>query len=188
MNKKRIFIASPIPPKIKEAILNLKNKEPFSRINCRFTRKENLHITILFLGYLDIKKIPLLSKKVHQVAEKFLNEKNREVFLNKVCFGPFFKLRMIWVTGESKILENLSKELKKEFEKNQIPFKNKEREFLLHITIARFQKGVVLPKELKNFSLKVGWKFSLKKIQIMESILKPKKQPEYITLEEISLI
>ncbi len=188
MNKKRIFIASPIPPKVKEAILNFKNKEPFSRINCRFTRKENLHITILFLGYLDIKKIPLLSKKVHQVTEKFLNEKNREIFLNKVCFGPFFKPRMIWVIGESKILENLSKELKKEFEKNQIFFKDREREFLLHITAARFQKGVVLPKELKNFSLKVGWKFPLKKIQIMESILKPKKQPEYITLEEISLI
>ena len=188
MNKKRIFIAVPIPPKIKEAILNLKKKEPFSRINCRFTKKENLHITILFLGNLEVAQLPLLSQITHQVVEKFLKEKEKEVFLKQVCFGPFSKPRMIWVIGESEILKKLSEKLKEELEKNQIPFKNKEREFLLHITVARFQKGVVLPKELKNFSLKVGWKFPLKKIQIMESILKPRSQPEYIVLEEIPFL
>ena len=186
MSKKRIFIAAPIPPKIKEAILHLKEKDLFSKIRCRFTKKENLHITVLFLGSVEIEKLPLIIETTKEAIKKVPLEE-KEVFLNRVCFGPFSKPRMIWVTGESEFLGKLSQTLKKEFEKKGIFFKNKEREFLLHVTVARFQKGVVLPKELKDFVLKVGWRFPLKRILVMESILKPKQQPDYIVLEEIPL-
>ncbi len=184
MTKKRVFISLALPPKIKEAILHLKEKEPFFKIRARFTKKENLHITLLFLGSLEVEKLSLLASKVEKVVKKFSKREEKEVFLNKVCFGPPFKPRMIWVTGESKILEEIAFDLKEELKKAGLPFKNKERKFLLHITLARFEKGYQLASELKNFFLKVGWRFPLKKIQIQESILRAGRQPLYLPLKE----
>ena len=111
---RRIFIAINLPENIKNKLLSYQEKWP--ELPVRWTKKENLHITLEFLGYLaDEELIELFQKTKEMVSEK----ESFSIRLNKICYGPPAKNppqsmspsdsflrsssrtpRMIWVMGE----------------------------------------------------------------------------------------
>ena len=110
MQKRKLFIEIKVPGSVKK---RLQEKiEKWKDLPVKWTKKENIHITLLFLGYVDETALPGMCYKVSEVADQFgvfdLN-------FNMIEIGPIpEKPRMIWFSGEaSEELKNLHQELQK---------------------------------------------------------------------------
>lgn len=165
----RVFIAINLPEDIKKELIFFQAKWP--DLPCRWTKKENLHITLEFLGYLTDEGIIELCQKTKEMASK------KEVFsvhLNKICYGPPDKKppRMVWVMGE----------------------KIREFNFTPHITLGRirtWQFRQMEPEERPEINEKIfppagGLTFQVNSIEVMESRLK-RGGAEYTILESAPL-
>ena len=194
----RIFIAINLPEEIKDKLVSYQYEvedlfspyrgEDFNAKICRWTKKENLHVTLEFLGYLtDEELIELCQKTRESVCEK----KSFNLNLNEICYGPPDKKpprsmnpsdsflgssasstknktpRMVWVTGE----------------------RIKEFNITPHITLGRiktWQFKQIDPEERPEIKKEIDLTFKVKSIEIMESRLK-RGGLEYIVLESIPL-
>lgn len=158
--KSRVFIAISLSEKIKNKLGEYQQKWP--ELPARWTKKENLHITLEFLGYLTDEEIVEVCQKTKKIAAE---KKPFNVCLNKICYAPPNKkpAKMIWAVG-SKI---------KEF--NVSP----------HITLARIKAWQFKQMELEEIpeiNEEIDLSFEVNSIQVMESELK-KRGPEYTILE-----
>jgi len=180
----RIFLAINLPDKIKKRLSEFK-KEWFD-LPIRLTKTENLHITLIFIGYVDTEEVIDMCKLTKEAISK---ESIFEIKLNKICFGPLNKKpRMIWAVGD--INNNLSR-LKNSLEKNLFN-SNKNtasynRSFRPHITLAKIkQKEWLKLLNKPNIEKDISLSFSVDSVKIMESYLS-RKGPEYTVLESIPL-
>jgi len=91
--RKRIFIAINLPEEIKKKLSEYQSKLPDLPI--RWVKKDNLHITLVFLGYLNDEEILEVCKITEEAASQ-----NSSFFINlkKICYGPPKKMppRMVW--------------------------------------------------------------------------------------------
>ena len=184
--KHRIFVAINLPEEIKNKLVEYQGKWP--ELPCRWTKKENLHITLEFLGYLTDEEIMELCQKTKEIASK---NKVFSVRLNKICYGPPDKKppssmspsdsfrrspssskkskapRMVWVTGE----------------------KIKEFNFTPHLTLGRIKTWDfrrMEPEERPEISEDIDLSFEVNSIDVMESQLK-RTGPDYTILESCLL-
>ena len=178
MSRHRIFIAINLPDSVKEKLSKFHFDLPL-----KWTRRDNLHITLIFLGYCTDED---LGKVCNIVKETVVKHPSFYIKLNKICYGPkgVIPPRMIWALGESK--EELFK-LKKDLEK-VLEVENKE--FYPHITLARvkvWQWKQIEPEERPEIERDISLSFKVTSIEVMESNLK-KEGPQYIVLEKVNLI
>jgi len=184
--KHRIFIAINLPENIKNRLSSYRDKWP--DLPVRWTKKENLHITLEFLGYLMDEELMELSQKTKELA---LKNESFSIHLSKICYGPpdgrapksmnalhssprstYSSIkskspRMVWVTGE----------------------KTKEFNLLPHITLGRLKTWEwrrFEPEERPEVNEEIDLTFEVNSIEIMESVLK-RTGPEYIILESCLL-
>lgn len=177
--KHRLFIAILLPEEIKEKLIDFQRR--FKKFEVRWTKSENLHLTLAFLGYTDQREIERIKEIIKKIAQKFspfiLN-------LNQITLGPDSKRpRMIWAVGEAKApLKELVEDLKNQLTREKI-FVDRKYPFKVHLTLAR-AKG----KELygRKIDKKIDLTFSVKEIALMESRLSP-KSAEYKILEKYPL-
>jgi 2'-5' RNA ligase len=184
----RIFIAINLPEKIKEELLSFQRK--FSELPARWVKKENLHITLAFLGYVKDEDIPKIIEITKNVAK---NHSPFSINLIKVCYGPpkIKPPRMVWVIGEKnenlwKLQENLKNAL---MEMKITQLEEEGRGFVPHITLARIRKWEfkqIEPEERPEIDEDVNFSFEVKSIEIMESHLK-RRGAEYTVLESCPL-
>jgi 2'-5' RNA ligase len=182
MNRNRIFIAINLPSEIKQELISYQRK--WQDLPVRWTKKENLHLTLIFLGYIaDDELLEILEKtrKIVKSHQSFL------MYFNKIYLGPPDKTpRMFWVEGQkSEELFLLKKELEEEMGEAQS--KRGGRGFRLHITLGRikmieWQRLQKKPKVEEDISITVP----VNSIEVMESHLKP-DGPDYLVLESIPL-
>lgn len=187
--KRRIFVAVNLPDKIKEKLAGYQSQ--WNEIPANWTRKENLHITLMFLGYVDDQELPEVLNTVKRISEK---SNSFSVSIDKVCYGPPRKNppRMIWATGESQELGNLHKKLEKDLisvKDEEIEEKSRDQKNTTHITLARvksweFRK--MNPEEMPIVDDDVSISFDVNSIEVMESVLK-KGGPQYLTLDSYPL-
>jgi len=162
--KHRIFIAINLPEEIKKTLVNYQEK--WLELPIRWTKKDNLHITLEFLG--DVLDEELL--KVFQDARELASKHQPfSITLNKICYGPPQKMppRMIWVVGE----------------------KIQEFDIPSHITLGRikaweFRK--IEPEERPIVDEEINLTFAVDSIEVMESQLK-RGGPSYTILESFPL-
>ncbi|PIP23993.1 MAG: RNA 2',3'-cyclic phosphodiesterase [Candidatus Nealsonbacteria bacterium CG_4_10_14_0_2_um_filter_38_17] len=113
MQRHRVFIAINLPENIKNRLV--KYQEKWLDLPVRWTRKNNIHITLVFLGNIIDEELMEIFKVVENVASK------HEFFslnLTRICYGPPQKMppRMVWVQGEqSEELGKLQKDLESSF-------------------------------------------------------------------------
>ncbi len=163
--KRRIFIAINLPAEIKKELLSCQKK--FRNLNIRWTKPENLHITLAFIGYVSDEEIEKILKATQETALKF---SPFLINLNRVCLGPTpERARMIWAEGKATgDLINLDKNLKEELAKEKINFDGKYP-LKVHITLARARggelRGINLDEVLNQLS------FEVRSIDIMKSEL-----------------
>lgn len=156
----RIFVAINLPEDIKQKLFDYQLKWP--ELPCRWTKKENLHITLEFLGYLTDEELIELCQRIKEIAS---TKKAFSVHLNKICYGPPKKIppRMVWVAGE----------------------KIKEFNLTPHITLGRIKTWDfrrLEPEERPEINEDIDLNFEVNSIEIMKSRLK-REGPEYTILE-----
>lgn len=194
----RIFIAINLPPEIKKELGKYQKRiqelftphqtEGFGAGPVKWVRQDNLHITLVFLGYLTGIELAEVCNTVKEVAT---NHKFFEVSLNDISYGPKEKSipRMIWVNGQkSKELSILKNELEKSLSEN-INFRPENRAFNSHITLARlkaFEWRAIEPEEKPEVRESINLTFTVESIEVMESALK-RSGPEYTILQSFSL-
>jgi RNA 2',3'-cyclic 3'-phosphodiesterase len=124
----RIFIAVELPKEIKDSVEFL--KESFKSVKgLRFVSRENVHVTMKFLGEVDENKVSELVAALNQV-------KFRPFSLSLSKLGVFpseREMRVLWVSVEP---EEPLLELKKQIDAVLPGFKD-DHPFKSHITIAR---------------------------------------------------
>lgn len=180
----RLFIGIPAPLKLKNEVGDLLKEKPFK---ASWVKAENLHITLKFLGEVEEKKSNELIKDFNQIlkpmkikelpfecASSFPNEKRPRVL--------FLKFK------EDEEISNYQKNIEEIFSK--IGFKKEEREFKMHLTIARFKSPPELLK-FKDFvdkTSKISFSpFVVEEIVLFESILR-QGGPIYTPLEKIKCL
>ncbi|MDP2910692.1 MAG: RNA 2',3'-cyclic phosphodiesterase, partial [bacterium] len=132
MKRHRIFIAINFPENIKKKLADYREKWP--ELTARWTKSDNIHITLVFLGYISDEEMPEICEIVKEVISKY---NSFDISLNKICYGPPDKkpARMIWAMGKK--IGELGL-LKKELDEKLGVFEN--REFAFHITLARISQ------------------------------------------------
>ena len=187
----RVFIAINLPAEVKEKLSSYQFRWP--ELPARWTKKENLHITLLFLGYVRDEELLGIFETVKEAASK-----NRPFLINlkKICYGPTDKKppRMVWAEGEksselAKLQSDLEEKLLGNFTQHRSEVSGAGRAFSPHITLARlklweFRK--MEPEERPEISQELSLSFEVDSIEIMESYLKP-KGPDYFILESATI-
>jgi len=185
----RIFIAINLPEEIKKELERFQFK--YSELPARWVKKENLHITLAFLGYVKDEDIPKIIEITKSVAKK---HSPFSIKIVKVAYGPpkVSPPRMIWAIGEkNESLWKLQENLKNALMEMKIPQLEEEegRGFIPHITLARIRKWEfrqMEPEERPEINENVNFSFEVNSIEIMESHLK-RGGAEYSVLESFQL-
>lgn len=178
----RLFIAIELPEMIRKPLSDsLKDSIVIKKKKARLTSKENLHITLKFLG--DVQQ----DKRGDLQAAIANSVGGIGPFELKIHSGGVFptikKPRILWAGFDlSKELSVLVNNLENEFEK--IGYSKDLKPFQPHITLARIPDYVstMIPVEkdeiIKNLEKIDLPPFTVDKISLMKSILLPGK-PEY---------
>jgi len=182
----RSFISIDIDDKtIVERIIAIEQLINRSGALLKLVEPENLHITLKFLGEIDIKDVQLIK----MVIEKYA--KNYEPFSISIkelgAFPTINSPRVIWVgiqENREKIIE-LAQKISSELEK--LGFRKEERTFHPHITIARVKRYNSELKRIlrENQEIDIGI-IEVKSIKIKKSTL-TSQGPIYTTLVEVPL-
>ncbi len=170
--KKRVFVAINLPLNIKEKLVE-KQKEidhSFSFFNgfcpVKWTKKDNLHITLLFLGNIEMEDVFYTLEKTEEIAEKI---NPFETIMNKIEYFPYNNPRMIWVKGEEREeLKRIQKHLDKEL------FNRRSKEFSPHLTLGRIRQWQFKKIEKEEIPClgEINLKFRVNSLEVMESELK----------------
>lgn len=194
--KKRIFIAINLSEKVRKRLKEYqeKTKDLFTRRSfsgggpVRWTKIPSLHITLVFIGYVDNEQMLEACKIAREMAGKadpfFINFK-------RISFGPIGNApRMIWLEMvANQELDDLKKKLEEALVSKDTGLQKVEnRPFSPHITLARlkmeqWREAQINPAEVEQ-DFKV--QFEVSSIEVMESDLKF-DGAEYATLESCPL-
>lgn len=182
----RIFIAINLPEDIKKKLLDFQKKWDFLPV--RWTKKDSLHLTLVFIGYVTDEQMFEVCQITKQMAQK-----HQPFFIEfeKILYGPPNKTpRMIWMEGKAS--EELSK-IKNELENALVSsgqlgsFRAERRPLSPHITLARMKMDQwhalqKKPEIEQDFKLNAV----VNNIDVMESELK-RDGAEYTILESCPL-
>lgn len=163
---------------LQEMLQALKNTNSSRFIT--YTKPENIHITLQFLGNVDIKKIPEVKEVVKKVANQnivfHLELGDFETFPN--FYNP--RVLYIGVKGDVETANKIQNELGKEL--FHLGFISDERAWVPHFTLARIKSRVRLDLNVKIPKIH----FPVESIELMRSELSS-RGPRYSVLESIGL-
>lgn len=145
--KMRCFIGIPLLNKTQEEIYDIYPKIK----NIRFTKKENLHITVKFLGEIKEEKIEDIKKIIKDCC---FDIKKFQISCNRLSsFPSLTSARIIWVNivEGAKIIEKIYNRLEDKL--LQIGFEKEKRKYIPHITIARTKILVAITDYLNKFEI-----------------------------------
>lgn len=183
--KKRIFIAINLPPAIKRQLVSFQKK--MVHLPFRWTKEDNLHLTLIFIGYIDDDQVFEVCQLVQKVGPKC---RPLELVFERICYGPPGKSpRMVWVEGQtSQPLAELKDKLEDVlFESPDTGYDQKEvRALRPHVTLGRLKEGGGAKLDLPPLDEKINLRFYAESFEIMESHLQ-RGRPEYVELQRIML-
>ncbi|MCX6721243.1 MAG: RNA 2',3'-cyclic phosphodiesterase [Candidatus Staskawiczbacteria bacterium] len=167
---------------VKRELAGFYDKWP--ELPAKWTSKDNLHITLEFLGDLTDVEIGDVCKVVGEVAKK---HNGFSINLNKIVYGPPKKNppRFVWANGEkSEELVDLKEDLQEGL-LEKVSYRPEGKSFVPHITLARISEW-----EFRKFDLDerpeinedIDLVFTAESIEVMESELK-RGGPQYTILE-----
>ncbi|MFZ5965646.1 MAG: RNA 2',3'-cyclic phosphodiesterase [Bacillota bacterium] len=161
----RVFIAIELSKELKKYFFNQSKIIQRYCIKGNFTREDNFHLTLRFIGESDEKQIEELKNAVSKTAEKCSGFSS---MTGNLGFFPRGNKKILWAGLENSTeLKKLYQLLEKELE--SIGYPKEERGLKPHITIGR---EVVLQSEfdtLKQVISMVPNELFVNKLSLMES-------------------
>lgn len=186
----RCFIEIDVPENTKaylfEKIHALKSVNNCAPYSMNITKKENIHVTLAFLGELDEKGVEKTIETISAIARKF---KPFECRLAKIVAFPEKHPRMIWALLDTlPELNRLHDELNRALTDEKIIEKSEgHNEFKAHVTLVRLKAART--EKIKWFADEIYVEplaFAVREIKLMESLLK-KCGAKYMAIKSISL-
>lgn len=147
----RLFIAVDLPERLKE-LLSLLIVQKKQTEGVKLVSKENLHITLKFLGEVNEFLIPAISDKLKAIAKAF------NPFVLKISHPGAFPNsnfpQVVWLGVENEVtIKKLANTIEESLK--SMGFKREERDFKSHITLARVKE----PKKGRQFFEAVNARF-----------------------------
>lgn len=173
------------PPHQKMGAITLPEKQTdfgCGGLPVKWSRVENLHITVLFLGYVYDEKLLEICAATQKACQR---ARNFEVTLTDIMLGPKEdEGKLIWAIGEPD--DNL-KALRESIEINLNTYVRGKKDFRPHVTMGRIRrdKWLKLP-EVPVVNKKINYVVPVDRIDIMESVLEKGKR-KFIILESCQL-
>ena len=171
--KVRSFIAIEVPEKIQKEVISLKENISSDYTKVRWVRKENIHLTLIFLGEIAEDVIAHVKERMQTVSKK---HKTFNMALQGTGVFPNFKRpRVLWVgvSPESKEpIIHLAHDLMNSLDFLKI---DERKDFTPHITFGRIKSvydSVSLKSAIESMSIKTE-EFTAKEITLFKSVLKP---------------
>ncbi|RME86274.1 MAG: RNA 2',3'-cyclic phosphodiesterase, partial [Planctomycetota bacterium] len=181
----RLFIAIPIPHEGKEKILKM--IEALQEFSFRWTKAENLHLTLKFIGNWPVSRLSNLMELLENAGKDIPPFKIE--FSHISAIPDWSRMRILSLEGKpapplTKLVENLENLLL------SLGVEKEKREFRPHITLGRISKKKPITdisrlreKAEKTFQF---LSFLVKNIILYESQLTP-KGPIYTSLKKFPL-
>lgn len=152
--KRKIYISINLPKQTRKRLIRAVEK--WQDLPVKWTKEDNLHVTLLFLGFVDDDAAYDICEKVVFATQE---EEIFDIEFDSLELGPNADdPRMIWVSGKSNaqllsLVEKIEKELN--------IFVSAKKEFFPHITLGRIRKNkweelAEKPVIKKDFPLVVG--------------------------------
>ena len=183
----RAFIALKLPAVVKTAINGIQQNLAGYRFNVRWVKAENVHLTLKFLGDVDVHLIDSISAGVADAVAGITPFQ-----LSAKGIGVFPKIkraRVIWagLSGQMTVLNELQKSI--EIKLAGIGFPREKRKFKGHLTLGR-SKGVIdaahLARAIEEFKAFKSETFTVDRVTLFRSDLNP-SGAVYTALREITL-
>jgi len=177
----RTFISINIPEEIKKEIIEIQKKLP--EFKGKKTAKENLHLTLKFLGETEEGKIKSVREKLEKINfQEFNIQINSIGIFDNRNSRRYPRKIILWL--HLKNCENLQRKIDESLKELFTP----EKRFMSHLTIARInslEDKKDFLKKLKSIEIpKI--KFSADRFFIMKSELE-RTGPKYSVIEEFLL-
>ena len=186
MNK-RIFISIALPENIRRKLVG--GQEEISRsfgdfCPIKWTRPGNLHITLFFVGYVELEELPEIFKTIEEAAAR---HEPFAIEIEGISYGPSGKApKMVWANGKkSPELAALQSDLNDKLAQLSMS----DNKFTPHITLGRivqWQFNRIEPEERPDINISLPLSFSVESIDVMESNLK-RGGAQYTVLESFPL-
>lgn len=175
----RTFIAIDLPEDVKSKIFHefetLQKKNFFKG---KFVEKQNLHLTLSFLGEVSGEKIDEIKKKLREIKyEKFLCSVGKTGVFDNENY-----IRVIWVELLSDKIHELQNKVCEKLDLAP------DKRFNSHLTIARVN-SVINKEDLLEYLKKINFKklgFEVKEFLLIKSELTP-RGPIYRVIEKFGL-
>ncbi len=131
----RTFIAIDFPEPVKEALAQAAAHLKYSGADVKWTEKENIHLTLKFLGEVDEKKLGYLKSALDSVAGQ-----TKSFAASIKDLGAFPKIefpRVIWAGIDLGAAELVTLSGKIDQALSNLGFEKESRPFAAHLTIGR---------------------------------------------------
>ena len=177
----RLFVALNISQEIRDAMANLARELKPLAETWKWTRSENLHVTLKFLGETPADKLPEVKESLRGISADL------SFSLKFTSLGFFPNARrpsVLWVGLDAPpALAKLAHAIDESLAKIGIP--REEREFSPHMTLARAKEGRIpakLGEAIARHAKSMFGEMTAKSFHLIESKLKS-TGAEYTTLE-----
>jgi 2'-5' RNA ligase len=175
-NKLRAFIALPIPEAVKDQIERVQTemRDLLPRQSVRWTKRDQFHLTLRFLGDVEAGRVRELTDALHNVCSSF-----RPLQLHAERIGCFPDLRFprivwVWVHAEAGQLAVLQARI--EAAVGEVAERKPEKKFTGHVTIARLNavrrlQAEALAGQVQAMSGRCFGEWTASEVKLMQSEL-----------------
>ncbi len=134
----RLFIGIPLKTPLQAELEAVQSrlKSLLRDASCVWTRRENFHITVRFLGEVAEEQVKILQRMLDGIAQQTSSSKLSIDSLG--YFPPRGRVRVIWAGGKSSELLKISHSLDQTLA--DLGFAPEEKPFHAHVTLARVGK------------------------------------------------
>jgi 2'-5' RNA ligase len=183
----RVFIAVSFNQKLIIEFKKLQDQFKQLDLNASWVKPENIHLTLKFLGEVEINQVSQIFDPLHKTALAFSSFNLRLSSLG--IFPNWNRPRIFWIGLEDK--EEIFKKLKKrlELELFNVGFPRDMKSFSPHLTLARLRSASnknLLKKEIEKLSVPLDHLIKVSEIKLFQSSLTP-EGTEYAKLFSCSL-
>jgi len=181
----RAFIAIDVNEAVRDNLVKAQERIGNRSAKIKFVERENLHVTLKFLGEIDETTVDEVKKALAEIARK--HRKHRVRVKGVGVFPNPNYVRVIWAgiendEGIKAIAEDVEKEMRK------LGFR-RDRDFVAHITLGRVKfvrDKIELARVLKDLANEDFGEFNVEAIELKKSTLTP-RGPIYETIARFEL-
>lgn len=183
MKQRKIFIGVSLPEHVKKRLMT--RIEQWKNLPIRWSYGENLHMTLLFIGYINDEAVAEICANTRRVAEE---TEGLDIRFGKITFGPDNdNPRMLWLSGEA---DEKLKNFVASLEEGLGVARTFRNVFRPHVTLGRIRQTAWQSAGWRTKKPDISGNFpvslSVDAVEIIESTLENGKR-KFITLESCPL-